>query len=392
MLLTPVDDIPEGKDWNYEVKYDGFRCIIEWSEKTPSLISRNGNSLNKMFPEIIAYCHEIYMEIKPFLPIIFDGEIVHLTNNVQSDFSIVQSRGRMKNATVIQQHAETFPCHYIIFDLLKEKGKDITSQSLSKRKMALQTFVEEVHIPNSVTYTDPNRLQLIDAYADFNKVWQEIKVGLGEGLVAKRTGSDWESGKRSTNWLKIKNWRIVHVILRMYDKSNDYFVGSIYRDDSLIEIVSFKHGLSDDELQTLKTLFQQKGYQRSPTIWEIDPSICVEIACIDFDGKHLREPRFHAFSLEKNPLECTWRTLIRELHPLPKHVEITHPMKPIWPEIEYTKDDYLYYLQKVSPYLLPFLKDRLLTVIRYPHGVTVRSNDFFKSMHLIILQILFKQN
>jgi bifunctional non-homologous end joining protein LigD len=59
----------------------------------------------------------------------------------------------------------------------------------------------------------------------------------------------------------------------------------------------------------------------------------------------------------------------RQLFPVPKIIQITHPKKPIWPLINMQKDDYLLYLQQISPYILPFLRDRLLTVIRFPHGV-----------------------
>ena len=59
----------------------------------------------------------------------------------------------------------------------------------------------------------------------------------------------------------------------------------------------------------------------------------------------------------------------RQLYPIPDSVAITHPDKPVWPNTGITKDQYLFYLQNISPYLMPFLKDRPLTLIRYPHGV-----------------------
>ena len=61
--------------------------------------------------------------------------------------------------------------------------------------------------------------------------------------------------------------------------------------------------------------------------------------------------------------------MLRQLHPIPESVEITHPDKPVFPSIEIVKDDYLYYLQNIAPLILPFLRNRPLTLIRYPHGV-----------------------
>ncbi|MDT8859220.1 DNA ligase D [Alkalihalobacillus sp. MEB130] len=368
MLLSPSTDIPVGKGWIYEGKYDGFRCLLHWDEETPQLISRNGNNLNLQFPEVIQYCKDIYPKIKAHLPLSLDGEIVYLKNNYQSDFSHVQIRGRMKNETSIAKHAKEFPCHFIAFDSMKLTGNDLTNHSLTKRKKALQAFFSKEGLPTSVDYQNRNRLQLIEVFQDPNELWRKIVSSNGEGVVAKKSSSYWEEAKRTTNWLKIKNYRYISVLLTKYDKSNGYFHGSIYKETTLMEIVIFRHGLTEEEEQTLLTFFQNNGTKKANNIWELPPSICVDIACIDFDGKQLREPRFHAFNFNQEPRDCTWKLMQRQLNPILETITITSPDKPIWPVIDITKDDYLLYLQKVAPHLLPFLHERLLTVIRYPHG------------------------
>ncbi|MET0958970.1 MAG: DNA ligase D [Psychrobacillus psychrotolerans] len=368
MLLTASTEVPIGNEWLYETKYDGFRCILEW-DKEPLLKSRNGKLLNNMFPEIISFCHEIYNKIKPFLPLTMDGELVYLVNNFQSDFSKVQLRGRMKNIDTIRNNAEIFTCHYIVFDLLIHKGKDLTKLPLKKRKQQMSRLFNKAMLPVSINYQDTNRLQAIDVYEDSPLLWDRIVTNNGEGLIAKQTKSTWISAERTNNWLKIKNWRYISIILTKYDKSNGFFHGVVYQNDLLVEVVTFRHGLSEVELATLITLFQTKGTQLSNNIWELEPSICVEIACIDFDGKKLREPRFHLFKLNTDVQDCSWEQMQKQLYPLPPTTKITHPDKPIWPKSGIQKDDYLMYLQHISPYMLPFLKDRLLTVIRFPHGV-----------------------
>lgn len=373
MLLTAATDIPLGKNWLYEAKYDGFRCILEWESDTPILKSRNGKILNKMFPEIISYCQEILEEIRPFLPLSLDGELVYLTNNFQSNFSIVQLRGRMRTENVIRQHVKEFPCHYVIFDLLTYKGVRQTDLSITIRKEKLRELFQSLTLPISVQAEDVNRIQVIDVFKDHDLLWNRIVISNGEGLVAKQKTSSWTSGKRTGEWVKIKNWRYVTVVLTKYDKSNGYFHGAVYREETLIEIVNFRHGLKEEELDTLITLFQSNGTKVTANIWELEPSICVDIACISFDGKHLREPRFHAFNFEKEAINCDWQRMVRQLFPLPEIVQITHPDKPIWPQINIQKDDYLHYLQQISPYMLPFLRNRLLTVIRFPHGVVGES-------------------
>lgn len=372
MLLTASVDIPEGKDWLYEPKYDGFRCILHWDDE-PLLKSRNGKILNDVFPEIINYCHEIYNEIKIFLPIKMDGELVCLVNNYQSDFSKVQQRGRMRKKDTINESAQTFPSHYIVFDLLEFKGMDLSNLPLTKRKQQMVQLFNKIQLPVSVNYQDTKKLQSIDVFEDNTNLWDKIISLNGEGIIAKQKSSTYKSAHRTSLWLKIKNWRYISVILTKYDKSNGFFHGAVYHNELLVEIVTFRHGLSDIEVNTLIAIFQKNGVKRSKNVWEIDPSICLEIACIDFDGNKLREPRFHSFNLNKDIQDCNWKQLQKQLYPLPPSTKVTHPEKPIWPDVHLQKDDYLLYLQRISSFILPFLKDRLLTTIRFPHGVTGES-------------------
>lgn len=377
MLLTDTAEIPKGEEWLYETKYDGFRCILEW-ENEPVLKSRNGKILNQMFPEIIDFCSSIYEQIKLYLPLALDGELAYLINNFRSDFSVVQTRERMRNPDSIAAHLNNFPCHYVVFDILKYKGEVKTNRHLTTRKQLLAKLFTVIGLPITINYLDTKGIQAINEYEDSKSLWNAIKVSNGEGIIAKKKTSKWLGDTRSTNWLKIKNWRNVSVILTKHDKSNGFFNGSIYQNDALIEVVSFRHGLTDEESKTMAAFFEANGTKQKGDVWTLEPSICVEIACIDFLGDKLREPRFKAFKFDLNPEECTWKGMQRQLNPLPEKVEITHPDKMIWTSISYAKDDYLLYLQKISSYMLPFLKDRLLTVIRYPHGVTGNVEMFYQ--------------
>lgn len=368
MLLTEAIEPPTGEEWLYEAKYDGFRCIIQWTEEEPILISRNGNVLNQLFPEIIAYCKDLYKKIKAYLPLTFDGELVFLMNNYKSEFSIVQQRGRMQNKEVIAAHAKSFPCHYVVFDLLQFKGESQTNRYLKTRKQQLTTLFTKLKMLTTINYEDNRRLQAIDVFEDTSAIWHLITTYNGEGLIAKKKTSKWQEDVRTNQWMKIKNWRMVTVIVTKYDKGNGYFQGCVYRQGELTEVVVFRHGMKNDELNTLIAFFKANGIKQNET-WELEPSICVDIACIDFDGKKLREPRFHAFRLEMDPQECNWQQMHRQLMPIPESVQVTHPNKPVWPEIGITKDSYLHYLQFISPLILPFLRQRPVTLIRFPHGV-----------------------
>ncbi|NEU32280.1 DNA ligase D [bacterium LRH843] len=368
MLLASSSIVPKGKDWIYEAKYDGFRCLLKWHEQTPTFISRNGHVLNEQFPELVQYCEEMYEKIRHLLPIFLDGEIVHLVNDFKSEFSKVQLRGRMRNQEVIINHAATFPCHYIAFDLLRIHDEDLLNVPLTDRKEKLKHVCHTLDLPRSVNYEDPRRIQAINIYKSDRTILNKVVTNHGEGVVAKNVNSLWTENKRTDQWKKIKNWRFISVILTKYDQMNGYFHGAVYKEKELNEIVIFKHGFKEDEEKTLISFFQSNGTKTGSNTWELPPSVCVIIASIDFDGKMLREPRFHAFDLEQDPIECTWQSMQKQLHPLPTNIAITHLEKPIWPILSIKKDEYLVYLQQLAPYLLPFLKERHLTVIRYPHG------------------------
>jgi len=369
MLLTAAEEVPTGDHWIFETKYDGYRCLLYWDQQGIKLFSRNQKELTHLFPEIIAQCEEYNNIIFPFLPLILDGEICYLTNPYKSEFSTVQTRGKMRTEDVILKNAQSFPCHFIAFDVIQYKGLDISQYLLSERKSLLKSIFETIGANGIVKNDKHQLLQLIEIFRDEQTAWHRVNKFNGEGVIAKTVNSVWDSGVRSKQWLKLKNWRLVTVILTMYDKENGYFHGSVFKDNELVEIVNFKHGLSETESDTLVSFFQEHGKKVSAEVWAIEPSICVEVASIDFDGKKLREPRFNRFRFDVEPDAINWRAMQRSLNPLPEVVEITHPEKPVWPALNIVKDDYLVYLQQVAQYQLPFLRNRLLTAIRYPHGV-----------------------
>lgn len=365
MKLTAVEDFPVKPGWIYEAKYDGFRCMLVWEKTTPNLLSMSGKKLNATFPEIIDFCEEMYDQVKPFLPLTFDGELVYLENSFKSRFSTVQRRSRMGKS--VAKHATTLPCHYATFDLLRCEGEELHNETLTKRKQRLKTLFKKLSLPLSINVSDPRCLQSVETFSNFGELWKNIQISNGEGAIAKRKSSRWKDGIRSSDWLKKKYWRFVTVIVTSYDPSNGYFTGAVYNNETLVDVVHFRHGLKEDEEKTLVALFQKNGHKQNGH-WYLPPSICVDIACIDFDGKHIREPRFASFQLEIPADDCTWETMQRQLMPLPEDVELTSPDKPIWLSQNMMKDDYLIYLQAVAPLLLTHLRQRTLTVIRFPHG------------------------
>lgn len=363
--------IPEGKEWLYEVKYDGFRCVLHWGNDI-KLISQNNTDLTGNFPEIVAYCKQHTETIASLLPLSLDGELVVLNSPFQANFSWIQKRGRLKNTNVIQTTATERPATLMIFDLLQQKGSNCFHKPFITRKLMLKELF---------TYLQPQHsapLQFVKTYENPNLLWETIFAYKAEGMIAKRKKSSYIAGKSHRDWFKIKNWRTIYGILSAYDTKNDYFSVSVYSDDNLISIGKCKHGLSKHAYQTAKQFFLSNG-KKDGESYLLPPAICASIHTLDLYKSELREPEFHQLELAMKPEVCTTDKLALDLTMLPTSLTISKVNKVYWPKPAITKGEHIRYMREIAPYMLPFLKDRALTLIRCPEGV---EKDFFFQKHL----------
>ncbi|MCP3030903.1 DNA ligase D [Halobacillus sp. A1] len=357
MLPTLSSSLMEGEEWMYEVKYDGFRAFLSWTTGGVELRSRNGKDLSRQFPEIINALDKCTLNEEPIL---LDGEIVILNNAYQANFPLLQTRGRMKKLEKIKQLSSRRPAVFMAFDMLKRES-DLTSQPYLDRKRHLKEFIEQLSTP---------ALNYVESFKDKKSVQRLVFDHLGEGIVAKRTDSSYANNKRTRLWLKIKEWRTVSGFLTQYNPENDYYEAEIYDGEKRTVLGRFKNGLSDEESQTLRTFFREKGDG-----WRLQPSICVDINCLEASRGELREPQFNNFRFDLNPNECTADKLNWDLSLFPQDVEYTHTDKQLWPN-GITKKDYLIYLRHAAAYMLPYFKDKHVTVIRYPDGM--KKQSFFQ--------------
>ncbi|EMR06397.1 Putative DNA ligase-like protein [Bhargavaea cecembensis DSE10] len=368
MKLTPAETLPEGPGWLYEVKYDGFRCLLDWREDGIRLLSRNGHDLADRFPEIISAISETSDAVRPDLPLLLDGELVFLLNDVRSDFSVVARRSRLRTKAAITEQSRMFPCRFAAFDLLESGGDDLRSRTVEERKKLLGNVLQAAGFPIEISHHDMSPLQGVPAHTQSEPLKGRLIAGNGEGLVAKRAGSRWTEGIRSTDWVKVKNWQTVPVVLTGFETENSNFSGRILDGGDWREVVTLRHGFSDEESKTLISLFRANGTEGPSGVFALAPAVVAEVLTIGESGGKLREPRFSRFLLEEDPETVTLQRYRRALEPIPPGVTVTNPDKPLFPEAGIDKDSYLLYLQHAAPHLLPWLKDRPLTVIRYPHG------------------------
>lgn len=369
MLPTLQFDPPKGDDWFYETKFDGFRCICTITKSEITLFSRNENTLLPQFPEIEDFILSIKDQLAPYFPIVFDGELVILENEFKADFGAVQVRGRMRTEKKIREECLKKPSKFLVFDLLSLKGKSTTGIPYRERKKLLKDIFTKLNLPIYPSTNREDNLQLIPPYKAFDELWEHIIVYDGEGIVAKNDTSVWEEGKRSSSWVKYKNWKMVSCFVTALDKENGYFHVAVFKEEEIYPIGLVLFGFKPDEKQTLAHIVKQNKTDEDSKYVYAPPGICLELKYLEWYEGQLREPHFHQFRLDLTPEDCTYDWFYFQQKNFPSGLEITHPEKPLWKDPLINKMEYLFYLREISPYMLPFLYNRTLTVIRYPHGL-----------------------
>src|SRR5579871_512100 len=178
MECLAVSKIPEGSQWTYEIKLDGYRAVAMKSGRHVTLRSRRNKSFNAQYPYLIDPLGDLPDES------VVDGEVVALDDAGTPSFHLLQEF--RKQASRI---------HYFIFDLLVCEGRDLTKLRLSERRQLLQTLVK----PTST------RIRLSDQFdVAADQMLAAVREHKLEGVVAKRKDSLYEPGERSGSWSKFR--------------------------------------------------------------------------------------------------------------------------------------------------------------------------------------------
>ncbi|WP_053366831.1 DNA ligase D [Bacillus sp. FJAT-27245] len=369
MLPVLQFDPPEFTGWSFEVKYDGFRAILDWDKDGPMLTSRNEKPLLPLFPEIEAFLKTHAEKFKLFLPLRLDCELVILENEYKANFSAIQTRGRMKSEKKIAEAAAKHPARLMVFDLLIERGEKTHSLPYLERKRRLSSLFSKTGMAMGPDTTSDELLQLVVPHENFAVLWEEVVLHDGEGIVAKAPESQWEEGKRSPKWIKYKNWKLVDCFITAYEKSNGYYYCGVYKDGEVLQVGHILFGLKPEEKQALSTIIKQNSNDEDNRFIYVEPAICFEVKYLELYDNELREPHFSRFRFDIRPEDCTFDNFLFNQKNVPGDIELTHPDKPVWENPPVRKIDLVHYLREVAPSMLPFLQKRALTVIRYPHGI-----------------------
>lgn len=214
MELRSVATIPEGPQWLYEPKWDGFRCIAHRDGETAELHSKNGQPLARYFPEVAAALSALAAD-----EFSLDGELV-VPLGATLSFDALQQRIHPA-ASRVAMLARTTPARYLIFDLLREAGVDWIERPLAERRRELEGFAR--------SFTG-NELRLSPATTDRGVVdaWLRQVGGALDGVVAKRLDVNYLSGSRDGG-VKIKQHRTADCVIGgfRYAASSHDLVGSL---------------------------------------------------------------------------------------------------------------------------------------------------------------------
>ena len=303
MYAMPVHALPEGSHWLYEIKLDGYRCLAAKDSSEVALWSRRGNLFTNQFPSIARACALLQPNT------LVDGEIVALDQDGRISFNLLQHRSR---ATALQYYA---------FDLLIYRGHSLLKVPLQRRRELLADALDRVADPIHLSESFHATAATVVAAA------KELTV---EGIVAKRTDSYYESGKRSGAWVKYKINRAQAFVIGGYTPGTpfDALIVGCHQGAQLNYVAKVRNGfvprVRREVFQRLKGLeIKACPFENLPekkrTPWALTreemkncrwlrPELLAQVEFTEWthDG-HLREAKFIGLREDKNP-----RAVVRE--------------------------------------------------------------------------------
>ena len=315
-------ELPEDDGWQYEPKWDGFRCLARRDGDEVELISKNGKPLGRYFPEVLEAIAGL--KTSRFL---LDGELIIPVGDALS-FDALQLRLHPAESRVRKLANET-PAEIMLFDLLALEGKDYADRPLTERRAALEAFVKTIAEP---------KLKLSPATTDRRTAldWLERSGGALDGVIAKRLDQPYKPGERAM--VKVKPERTADCVVggfRYAEKKP--VVGSLllglYDSEGLLHHVGFTSAIPADERKQLtadlEKLIQPPGFTGSapgePSRWRTErttqwqplkPELVVEVKYDQVTSRRFR----HGTALlrwrpDKDPKQCTFDQLKPELRP-----------------------------------------------------------------------------
>ena len=316
MEALSVSDIPVGPEWQYEPKWDGFRCLIFRDGDTVELQSKSGQPLARYFPEMVEAARAL-----PAKTFVLDGEIV-IPEGKAFSFDALLQRIHPAVSRIKRLSVET-PGLFIAFDLLADTaGHSLLEQPLSERREKLESFAAKQFVNSDQIRLSPATTKLTQAKAWLSQVGATL-----DGIIAKRRDLPYHSGDR-TGMQKIKNYRSADCVVGGFRyATGKKLVGSLllglYDTAGLLHHVGFTSAIKAGERPVLtkkvEALIAKPGFTGNapggPSRWStarseewqpLAPKLVVEVSYDHFTGGRFR----HGTSIlrwrpDKAPAQCT---------------------------------------------------------------------------------------
>jgi ATP-dependent DNA ligase len=319
MEAKSVAEVPEGPEWQYEPKWDGFRCIVFRDGDTVELQSKSGQSLTRYFPELIAAVAAL--KVKAF---VLDGEIVVPHGKAFSFDALLQRIHPAK--TRVEKLSRETPAKLIVFDLLVDADRtSLVDLTLEKRRAQLEAFAQRYLVGNDTIRLSPATTELGEAQR-----WLKDVGATLDGIIAKRRNVPYTSEDRS-GMQKIKNFRSADCVVGGFRYgTGSKLVGSLllglYDEAGLLNHVGFTTLKRDDKpalTKRLEKLIGPPGFtgdapggpsrwstERSAEWQPLKPKLVVEVCYDHFTGGRFRHgTRILRWRPDKAPAQCTYEQL-----------------------------------------------------------------------------------
>ena len=385
MKAEPREEPFSGAGWVFEIKYDGYRLLGETGEAEARLISRNGNDLSQVFPEVALALGKL-----PWRGAVLDGEVVVNDAEGMPSFQLIQKRGRLRRESDIARAAVALPATYYAFDLVALEGYDLRGLPLLERKELLREVLPTI---GPVRYSDHIPEQ---GEAMFRHI-----VGMGlEGIVAKRADSIYVGG-RSRSWQKIRVVHTADFAIHGFTEpaSGTSGFGALHlafrEGDGFVYAGRVGTGFSERVQEELGERLRGHPVAEPPAGAEaagsgshhwVVPRLVAEVRYKEVtEAGVLRHPSFLRLREDKPPEDCVAASgglasgarLTEPEGPVrvtrERVVHFTNLDKPFWPEDGYVKGDLVEYYRAVAPEILPYLADRPVVLTRFPDGIHGKS-------------------
>ena len=409
MMAGSADNAFSHPDWLFEPKLDGYRILAFVKGEQVTLLSRNGLDLTGRLPEVVSD-----LKAQEYDEMILDGEVAALNEDGLPDFGLLQQvMGFDKSA--IDRPIGKANIVYYPFDLLYLDGVDLRKAPLIDRKKLLSHAIVPSEHTSLVEYVEGDGASFYNA-----------AVGLGlEGIIAKRRSGAYEPGTRSNAWLKIKHVQSQELVVGGYtvgagarSASFGALLVGYYEGGELRYAGRVGTGYDNAALESLRSRLAELEAEQPPFAWAeelggaenrwVRPELVAQVKFANWtDDVRLRAPVFRGLRLDVDPKSVT-REAERAVVVVPAaqpveppsseetgvsqllerlsgsedairldvdgyRISLTNLNKALWPGDDETpaktKRDMIRYYLSVGRVLLPHLKDRPMTLTRYPNGI-----------------------